>query len=109
MRHRCANERFANLEVEIVAAQLQVLNPQDVLRILSRDQRLVSLCLSLQDRIPKQIPLSPVLVIDARGGNLPFHLETISSKEVVESCSTTVVFGGLIIVVALCSCTQNEI
>lgn len=30
----------------------------------------------------KQVLLSPALVIDARGRNLPFHLETISSKEV---------------------------
>ncbi|KAF7557262.1 hypothetical protein G7Z17_g824 [Cylindrodendrum hubeiense] len=28
-----------------------------------------------------QVPLSPILVIDARGGNLPFHLESIGSKE----------------------------
>ncbi|KAM4057641.1 phosphorylase superfamily protein [Hirsutella rhossiliensis] len=31
--------------------------------------------------IPAQVTLAPVLVIDARGARLPFHLETINSKE----------------------------
>ncbi|UKZ74466.1 hypothetical protein TrVFT333_002135 [Trichoderma virens FT-333] len=34
-----------------------------------------------QQQFYKQVPLSPVLVIDSRGCRLPFHLETVDSKE----------------------------
>ncbi|KAL7955617.1 hypothetical protein V8C34DRAFT_237569 [Trichoderma compactum] len=34
-----------------------------------------------QQQLCQQLPLSPVLVIDSRGCYLPFHLETIDSKE----------------------------
>ncbi|KAH6973276.1 nucleoside phosphorylase domain-containing protein [Ilyonectria destructans] len=47
------------------------------------DPRLALMFLTLQGRgnLCAQIPLSLIMVIDARGRNLPFHLETISSKE----------------------------
>ncbi|KAL7800842.1 nucleoside phosphorylase domain-containing protein [Trichoderma afarasin] len=72
-----AEKDKARLEREALTSFLQSLNPDN------RERALVFLRLVFgqQPRLMKQVLLSPALVIDARGRNLPFHLETISSKE----------------------------
>lgn len=66
------------LEREAMINFLQSLNPDD------REMALVFLRFAFgqQPRLMRQVLLSPVLVIDARGHSFSFHLETISSKEV---------------------------
>ncbi|KAK0766508.1 hypothetical protein N5P37_000233 [Trichoderma harzianum] len=66
------------LEYEALGTFLQALHP------VARERALVLLRFSFgqQPQLIEQVSFSPVLVIDARGRHLPFHLETISSKEV---------------------------
>ncbi|KAH8802951.1 hypothetical protein F5884DRAFT_756257 [Xylogone sp. PMI_703] len=70
-------------------ATLQVLNSQSQTGIMSLqlDQRL-ALMNSLQGPLSTQMPLHAVMVIDARSWKLPFHLETINSKEFLEDQDT---------------------
>ncbi|KAK5998739.1 hypothetical protein PT974_01121 [Cladobotryum mycophilum] len=71
------------IELQGLAAAQQTVDGSNVLSF--DEQALAQMCLFIQmqaqGRFGKQMPLSPVLVIDARGCNLPFYLETISSKE----------------------------
>ncbi|KAL6825503.1 nucleoside phosphorylase domain-containing protein [Trichoderma sp. SZMC 28015] len=73
-----AEKDKALTEREAMTNFLQSLNPDD------RERALVFLRFAFgqQPRLMRQVLLSLVLVIDARGQNFPFHLETISSKEV---------------------------
>lgn len=50
-----------------------------------------------QQQLCQQLPLSPVLVIDSRGCYLPFHLETIDSKEVFTLAFLYICHGGKLI------------
>ncbi|KAH0522821.1 hypothetical protein TsFJ059_006610 [Trichoderma semiorbis] len=72
-----SKKRKAHLEDEALRTFLQALDPD------ARERALVFLRFSFgrQPQLMKQVSFSPVLVIDARGRDLPIFLETTPSKE----------------------------